>query len=107
MVESIAAETMPLSASVQGSLILPRGQSSQSSPAGRKVRAGIHDPVYGSDSEQTLIEPGASINCDDQTGRDMLLCESCPTPTSPLDIDEPFNEHGQEQHQDRLKGLSI
>ncbi|KIW10047.1 hypothetical protein PV08_11823 [Exophiala spinifera] len=74
---------------------------------GCNVRAGIHNPVYGSDSEQTLIDHGASINCDDQTGRDILLRERCPPPTSPLDIDEPFNDHGQEQHQDRLKGLSI
>ncbi|KIW13793.1 hypothetical protein PV08_08985 [Exophiala spinifera] len=84
-----------------------RGRETHLHEPGCKVRAGIHNPVYGSDSEQTLIDHGASINCDDQTGRDMLLRELCPTPTSPPDIDEPFNEHGQEQHKDRLKGLSI
>lgn len=64
--------------------------------------------AQGLNSEQTLIDRGASINCEDATGPDLPLSELCPSPTSSPDIDEPLNSHHeQEQHQDRLKGLSV
>ncbi|KIV81249.1 hypothetical protein PV11_03449 [Exophiala sideris] len=80
---------------------------SPGSKYGAPIGAGIYNPSYESHSEQTLIDRGASINCEDQTGHDLPLREVCPTPASPSDIDEPLNSHhGQEQHQD-LKCLSV
>ncbi|KAL6240232.1 hypothetical protein RBB50_012879 [Rhinocladiella similis] len=86
------------------------GRKAQLQELGSKVEApigaGIQYSAYGSDSEKKLIDRGASINCEDQTGHTFLRRELSPTSSS--NIDEPLDDHHwQGRHQDRLKCLSL
>ncbi|KAK5020784.1 hypothetical protein LTS07_011436 [Exophiala sideris] len=94
----------------EGSTDSSRGKQTQPHESGSKVGApigaGIHNHAYRSDSEQTLIDRGASINYEEQTGHTLLLRELSPTSSS--NIDEPSNDHHeQERHLDRLKCFSL
>ncbi|KAK4934633.1 hypothetical protein LTR10_024150 [Elasticomyces elasticus] len=69
---------------------------------------GTPSSAHGPDSEQTLFSRGANLCCEDEPGPDLTLGEPSPTSAMPLDIEEPVNSHHeQEQHQGRLKSMSV
>ncbi|KAK6384338.1 hypothetical protein LTS17_001901 [Exophiala oligosperma] len=74
--------------------------------SGASIGVGPYDSVHGSDSERTLIDRGAGINCEDEIGPDTPRVELCPTPA--LNINEPMHSlHDPDQHRDKLKSLSV
>ncbi|KAK6364014.1 hypothetical protein LTS17_012601 [Exophiala oligosperma] len=75
---------------------------------GAPIEAETHNSIHGSDSEQTLIDRGASINFEDQPRPDIFRGKLGTTLASSPNIDETLNSHhGQDQHRDRLKSLSV
>ncbi|KAK6363852.1 hypothetical protein LTS17_012758 [Exophiala oligosperma] len=79
---------------------------------GLKYGAPIEDETYnsihGSDSEQTLIDRGASLNFEDEPRTNIFRGKLGITLASSSNTDEPVNcHHEQDQHRHRLKRLSV
>ncbi|KIW36521.1 uncharacterized protein PV06_11232 [Exophiala oligosperma] len=74
---------------------------------GAPIDTETYNSIHRSDSEQALVDRGASVNYEDKHGPNILRGRLSTTPTVLLN-DEPSNSrHKQYQHWDRLKSLSV
>ncbi|KAK5216026.1 hypothetical protein LTR72_010902 [Exophiala xenobiotica] len=64
--------------------------------------------AHGTDSEQTIVDRGSTLNHEDETVPHPTLIEHSGNPTTALNIDESRNSpHEQGQHLGGLKGMSV